>query len=331
MTLERAIIEPLILQLESQQGFKINDECQVSSLAFADSILLAPDIAEAKILLETTEKYLQGLRMGISAPKCAVFQIRTTKDSWYLTDPVLTTANGDRIPNAEANTTIKYLGGKISPWKGLTIEQIERDFEATLQRVQRLALKPHQKATLIATYLIPHYSYTITLAVAPTTLIRRMDQILRRTIKSIYHLPQCTAGGLLYFKKKDGGLGIPRLETMATSINLKTGLKFLTSIDPVMKALAKESHLEQKLKRIAQMARIEWPIQNIAEIDRYRAGERRRETARWASLQSQGKAAKSFVGNKVANAWLKNPQLLKPSKYITALKMRANVLPTRRP
>jgi hypothetical protein len=30
-------------------------------------------------------------------------------------------------------------------------------------------------------------------------------------------------------------------------------------------------------------------------------------------------------GRKIANAWLINPQLLRPSKYITALKMRDNV------
>jgi predicted nuclease of restriction endonuclease-like RecB superfamily len=34
---------------------------------------------------------------------------------------------------------------------------------------------------------------------------------------------------------------------------------------------------------------------------------------------------KAFKESKIANAWLINPNLLKPSKYITALKMRANV------
>jgi hypothetical protein len=67
-----------------------------------------------------------------------------------------------------------------------------------------------------------------------------------RVIKNIFHLPQCTADGLLYCKKKDGGLGVPRLETMAVSISLKTGMKFMDRVDPVMRALAKESRLDQR-------------------------------------------------------------------------------------
>jgi hypothetical protein len=112
---------------------------------------------------------------------------------------------------------------------------------------------------------------------------------------------------------------------MAVSISLRTGLKFMNSADPVMRALAKESKLEQRLRDVAQMARIGWPIQNTAVIDAYKAREKKKDIASWASLQSQGKAIKSFTEDKIANAWLINPQLLRPSKYITAIKMRANV------
>jgi hypothetical protein len=157
-----AVIEPLILQLERQQGFSINNGCKVSSLAFADDIiLLAPDVPEARILLEKTERYLQDLNIKISAPKCAAFKTCVTKDSWYLTDPLLTTASGDKIPNIEANATIKFLGGRISPWKGLMTEALEEDFETTLKRVERLALKPHQKANLISTYITGRCSNNI--------------------------------------------------------------------------------------------------------------------------------------------------------------------------
>jgi hypothetical protein len=41
--------------------------------------------------------------------------------------------------------------------------------------------------------------------------------------------------------------------------------------------------------------------------------------------QIQVKAVSAFTENKVGNAWLTNPEILRPSKYITALKMRVNV------
>jgi hypothetical protein len=134
-----------------------------------------PHVPEARILLEEMERYLQDLNMKISVPKCAAFKICATKNSWYLTDPLLTTLSGDKIPNTEANATIKFLGGSNCPWKGLMTEALEEDFEATLKRVERLALKPHQKVNLISTYIIPHFLYLITLAVVPTS-IRWMDQ-----------------------------------------------------------------------------------------------------------------------------------------------------------
>jgi hypothetical protein len=165
-----ALLEPLLLQLESQQSYRINDHCTISTLAFADHVILvASDISKANILLEHTEDYLEGFGMKISAPKCADFQITTTRDALFLTYPLLTTKNGDNIPQVTASNTIRYLGGRVSPWKGLTIEGLE-EFRDTFQRVERLALKPHQKELLISRYIIPRFLYSLVLAIPPYPL-----------------------------------------------------------------------------------------------------------------------------------------------------------------
>jgi hypothetical protein len=86
-----------------------------------------------------------------------------------------------------------------------------------------------------------------------------------------------------------------------------------------MKALATESQLD----RLWATARIEWPIERTGTINQYKT--RGKELARWASLRSQGQAVKTFTDN-IANAWLLEPRIFRPSKYATALKMRANVV-----
>jgi hypothetical protein len=64
----KALMVPFILELETQKGFQISEECMVSSLAFADDIiLLASDGEEAKRLLNITEQYLDDLSMKVSA------------------------------------------------------------------------------------------------------------------------------------------------------------------------------------------------------------------------------------------------------------------------
>jgi hypothetical protein len=103
------------------------------------------------------------------------------------------------------------------------------------------------------------------------------------------------------------------------------GIKFKNNPDPVMRAIYDESGLDIKLQKIAKSARIQWPIRRLRDIEKYKSQEKKRETKQWAQLKSQGKAVHAFTENKVGNAWLTNPEILRPSKYITALKMRANI------
>ncbi|GJQ68540.1 hypothetical protein Trydic_g14693, partial [Trypoxylus dichotomus] len=186
-------------------GYSINGGTSVSSLAFDDDLILtATNAPQARELLDYMEAYLSGLGTTISAPKCACFRIAPAKDSWYL----------------------------ISPWAGISSENIKTELLATLQRVRNLALKPYQKVNLISTYLVPHYLYQLVTAVPPMTLLRCLDQELRVVIKDIYHLPQSTANGLIYCGKRDGGLGFPNLEVITVTSTLAAGYRFLNSTDP---------------------------------------------------------------------------------------------------
>jgi hypothetical protein len=78
-------MDPLLEQLEDLRGYTINNSHSISSLAFADDIiLLADDRDTAQNLLTHTETYLQNLGMEIAPNKCVPFQIATTKDSWHV-------------------------------------------------------------------------------------------------------------------------------------------------------------------------------------------------------------------------------------------------------
>jgi hypothetical protein len=55
------------------------------------------------------------------------------------------------------------------------------------------------------------------------------------------------------------------------------------------------------------------------------SSEKKRELHEWALLSSQGKAVKNFVGDKLGNAWLYDPRMLKSGQFITAWQMRSNV------
>lgn len=318
-------IEPLLQTLENKSGYKINPDINISTLAFADDMLLLANTAEqASELLDTTETYLKGLGMSLSVGKCTTFQIKKTKDSWCLVNPDLKLKSGENIPYADAECKLKYLGMSISPWAGIDIEGLKSNLCSALERVRKLALKPYQKVDLISTYLVPHYLFQLTTAVPNISQIRALDQELRVVIKDIYHLPQSTTNGLIYSGKKDGGLGFPKLEIVVVSASLKAGLKFVNSTDPAMQALALGTGMVNRLKNLAKAVRINWPVVDAKDIDKYKMREKKRELASWASLSTQGKSVKSLADDKIANAWLYKPTLLKPCRFITALKMRTN-------
>jgi hypothetical protein len=134
---------------------------------------------------------------------------------------------------------------------------------------------------------------------------------------------QCTATGF-YCRKKDVGLGIPKPKTITVSSSLKISFKFLQSSHPGMQTIVGVSKLE-RMKATAKGVHIKWPINRMQDIDRYKVWKKRKELGQWAELQSQGKAVMAFNEDKIANAWLLNPKIFKPTTFITALKMTGNI------
>ena len=194
----------------------------ISSLAFADDlILLADNHATAQTLLTHKELYLKKLGMSIAAHKCTSFRVVSTKDSWYISDTNLLLVGSERIPSSAADTRITYLGGHISPWSGLQHDDLIDHLRLSLHRLRSAPLKPHQKLNLLTAYILPHFLYTTILAIPPITTIRDLDSLIRTHVKDILHLPACTPNGLLYCGKRDGSLGIPKMETLATTTALK--------------------------------------------------------------------------------------------------------------
>jgi hypothetical protein len=102
-----------------------------------------------------------------------------------------------------------------------------------------------------------------------------------------------TPNGLLYCRKKDGGLGIPKLQTLVMCRALKQGILLLNSLDPNTHALMKKTKLED---RLASMARVMWlqlPVLYIKDIETFMKRQRDLEL-KWSELQSKGRGGHVF-------------------------------------
>jgi len=81
-----------------------------------------------------------------------------------------------------------------------------------------------------------------------------LDFLIRRHVKDLLHLQASTPNGLIYCGKRDGGLGIPKIETLSISTTLKQGLTTLNTTDRVAQALLQATFFEKRLESLARSA-----------------------------------------------------------------------------
>jgi hypothetical protein len=138
--------------------------------------------------------------------------------------------------------------------------------------------------------------------------------MIRDQVKDILHLPPSTPNGLLYCGKKDGGLGTA----------LKHGIQAQRTDDQALRAVLQATNFDVRLERMAKSIRLPWPCLNLRQINAYKKRKKAEELQLWKQIPSKGKGVESFVDDKYGNCWLYDPTLLKPSRFLTALRMRSS-------
>lgn len=322
-------IEKLLETIENTTiGMEVSNNRAVSILGFADDlVLLGAGLAEAKQQLQTAVSSLEGLGMSLSASKCSTFQIITTKDSWYIKEPNIC-INDHKIPAVDPEEIFTYLGAKFGPWKGLHKGQVVPDVVTALRRLRTLSLKPYQKIELFTAYILPHFIYSLLISPPSEATLKLLDSEIRQHVKEILHLVPSTATGFFYSPRNSGGLGIPRLEHVIKLGILRNGIKILSSSDLAVREVIEHENTNNKLEQIARSLRINWPA-TIDDIKKAKHRLKMEHLGTWSALNSQGQGVQDYQNNKIGNYWLRNPWVLKASRYTDALRLRTNTFGTR--
>lgn len=318
-----AIVDPLLEHLDSRRdkGISINGT-MISVLAFADDlILLGRDRRDAEEDLKTVGNYFQTLGMTLSIPKCCAFQIRTARKTWYIEDPRLA-INNELVQYIGPDRTFRYLGIDFTPWGGISGGAACQEFVKSCGRVKTLPLKPQQKQRLMFEYLYPRYRYAMVIDMPTVTSLRQADNLIRQIVRSNYHLSDCVTERFFYTRKRDGGLGIPRLETDVQFGVLKNVANLGHSVDLVLRELSVSSLKAEQANKAARNLRVAHGM-SPKEIDAAKQRAINREFEEWSRLSCQGEGLRYFKNNEVSNRWLKY-DLLQPNRMIDAIKMRTN-------
>lgn len=88
-----------------------------------------------------------------------------------------------------------------------------------------------EKILLITRYVIPHFLYGLVIGKTTITLLEELDHAVKQRVKSILHSHASTTDGLLYYRKRDGGIGLPRIKSIVSIAELKSWYKMSNSYD----------------------------------------------------------------------------------------------------
>jgi len=232
------------------------------------------------------------------------------------------------IRNIEPDQALLYLGTKIHPWSSLRKGNEVPTISKIIKNVKRLYLKPYQKIGLIQTFILPHFIYNLTINSPSKGTLKMLDSEIRQHVKDILHLPLSTSSGFFYAPKKDGGLGFIKIQNLVPLAAIKNSIKMQQSKDPVMRNISQSDGMREKVDSYCLDLRINMP-ESLKEVDKAKILLKNRETSNWEDLQLQGQGVKEYRGDKIGNRWLKEPTLLKGSRFIDAIRLRTNTFSTR--
>lgn len=154
----------------------------------------------------------------------------------------------------------------------------------------------------------------------------KIDHEVKQIVKRILHLHPSTTDGLIYTAKSHDGLKMQRIETIVKLATLRSGIKLRESEDQVLRETVGE--LDARFRKYATSLQIPWPA-TLEQVEEARWKNKRSETKRWEQLISQGQGVREFRKDKIGNAWLYDSSLLKPSRFLDALRLRTNTFGVR--
>jgi hypothetical protein len=315
------VLDPLIRDLQ-RKGFRIGGH-EVGALAFADDIVTLADSTEgAQDHVDQVGRYMNKLGMTLNPLKSSSFLITSKRNTWIVRDPGLSIGE-TMVPGARPSSVLKYLGVNYTLSKGLEGGALIDKLVQAASRVRSLALKPLQKVKLIVERIIPKFMYGLILSNPKVTRLQMADQMVRSVIKDILHLHPSTTDHVLYTRKRDGGMGIPRLAKLVHLASLRSGLALLASGDVAVQAAGKSGGLEDRCKKVANALRLNWPVTS-KELVRASLLYKSQESKDWETLVSQGQGVKDFRNDPLGNCWLYDPSVLPSSRYTDALRLRTN-------
>nr|BAX24491.1 reverse transcriptase [Beryx splendens] len=333
-------IDPLLCKLDKVGEGAIVDGIEITSLAFADDIvLLSNSWSGMRKNLKILEVFCELTGLTLNVMKCHGFFIDSMNRCLAINECPPWRLQQNDLHMIGSKEKEKYLGMEISPWLGIIEPNIQKMINIMLNNLTASLLKPSQKLELLRTYAVPKLTYMADNGMVTQTTLITTDRKIRMTIKKWFHLNHATTDGLLYTGCKSGGMGLVKLARVIPRIQVNRILGLCNSEDSCTRTMARKAHRPSEFRKIWKMGMGkggETTIQGASDIrtpywntPKIHSDWRINELDKWKKMKTQGEGIEVFENDKISNSWLRHPTLSNFSErdYILALKLRTNTYP----
>ena len=227
--------------------------------------------------------------------------------------------NGNALPNIGAVGKVKYLGlqfdhSGIVPATGETVRR-------QLGELTHAPLKPEQRMYILQTYVIPGALHTLVLGRCRSTELKRLDQSIRKGVRSWLCLPPDAPDAFIHAHVRDGGLGVPETSANIPLLRFDRASRILSSSHEPIRKLAGSPYIRRLLHQSEPVTRDGVRLDSKTAIRRHHRGRLLRTV--------DGRGLENAAGVPCVNDWIKAQRPpLRGCHFVGAIKVRGNLLYT---
>ena len=322
------VIDELFTIIEDQFGYELEGVGKTNARCFADDLALA---SGSRIgmgqLLRMTNDFLSARGLEVNAQKCVSIGLAKGykgKKSKIVTEPTFS-INGSSIPMlGYTENTTRYLGIQFSSLGAIDAKTILTKVRETLDKLEKVRLKPQAKIDLLRTHLGPRFVYPLIHTEVYPKLLHQLDICVRKTVKKILHLPTELSTEFFYLPIKEGGLQLSNLRDVVGFAKINLHKSIHTSGDAVLKhllALQAAAMNERFLHELGMNGVFTATETRLRKDDIMKA---RRLTY---SNKVHGAGFEVFSTCPITNRWLDGKcRTMTGKTYVRAIKLRTNAL-----
>ena len=221
-----------------------------------------------QVLLDRATRFFDDHGLKVNAQKCQSLlaeavsgkhnhKVSTNHHHWW---------KGEPLPSLTFDSLAKYLGVEFNPRGEIILP--EKRWQSMFNNVQGAPLRPHQRAEIVKTWLIPKLTYQLRVSDIPMLKVAKVNRAVKILFKNLLHLPESTPDSWLHLPS---GGGLPNLLDHILKSQLSASLKMAGSPDAATQDIGKYelTRTESGLRK-AHLGFVSGP----AEISSERARER---------------------------------------------------------